>query len=100
MDDDEPPLNEDDDDDDDLDDLDQGEDETSTHHFVLAQFDKVIMTAMSETMLLPACLSPDIHLHFFFFLLIWNIYYINYCNVFYIFLSLAIEILVFFHLHR
>lgn len=46
-DDDEPPLNEDDDDDDDLDDLDQGEDETSTYHLVLAQFDKVIMTAMS-----------------------------------------------------
>ncbi|XP_058109524.1 uncharacterized protein LOC131252816 isoform X1 [Magnolia sinica] len=42
-DDDEPPLNEDDDDDD-LDDLEQGEEEPSTHHLVLAQFDKVTRT--------------------------------------------------------
>ncbi|XXG54500.1 hypothetical protein AAC387_Pa03g2364 [Persea americana] len=42
--DDEPPLNEDDDDDDDLDDFEQGDDEPSTHHLVLAQFDKVTRT--------------------------------------------------------
>ncbi|KAL5991791.1 hypothetical protein ACLOJK_012702 [Asimina triloba] len=42
-DDDEPPLNEDDDDDD-LDDLEQGEEEPSTHHLVLAQFEKVTRT--------------------------------------------------------
>lgn len=41
LDDDEPPLNEDDDDDEDLDDLRQGEEETQTHHLVLAQFDRV-----------------------------------------------------------
>lgn len=40
-DDEEPPLNEDDDDDDDLDDLEQGEEEPTTQHLVLAQFDKV-----------------------------------------------------------
>jgi hypothetical protein len=40
VDDEEPPLNEDDDDDDDLDDLDQGEEEPTTQHLVLAQFDK------------------------------------------------------------
>lgn len=43
-DDEEPPLNEADDDDDDLDDLEQGEEEPSTHHLVLAQFDKVTRT--------------------------------------------------------
>ncbi|KMZ74982.1 Transcription factor IIA [Zostera marina] len=44
LDDDEPPLNEDDDDDEDLDDLRQGEEETQTHHLVLAQFDRVSRT--------------------------------------------------------
>ncbi|KAJ1704493.1 hypothetical protein LUZ63_004272 [Rhynchospora breviuscula] len=43
-DDEEPPLNEDDDDDDDLDDLEQGEEEPTTQHLVLAQFDKVTRT--------------------------------------------------------
>ncbi|XP_072959225.1 transcription initiation factor IIA large subunit-like isoform X1 [Typha angustifolia] len=43
-DDDEPPLNEDDDDDDDLDDFEQGEEEPTTQHLVLAQFDKVTRT--------------------------------------------------------
>lgn len=41
--DDEPPLNEDDDDEEDLDDLEHGEEEPSTQHLVLAQFDKVIV---------------------------------------------------------
>ena len=40
--DDEPPLNEDDDDE--FDDLDQGDDEPSTSHLVLAQFEKVTRT--------------------------------------------------------
>lgn len=44
-DDDEPPLNEDDDDDD-FDDLEQGDEEPSTNHLVLAQFEKVCL--MSE----------------------------------------------------
>lgn len=39
--DDEPPLNEDDDDDDDLEDFEQGEEEPTMQHLVLAQFDKV-----------------------------------------------------------
>ncbi|XP_010920519.1 transcription initiation factor IIA large subunit isoform X1 [Elaeis guineensis] len=42
--DDEPPLNEDDDDEEDLDDLEHGEEEPSTQHLVLAQFDKVTRT--------------------------------------------------------
>ncbi|PKA63222.1 hypothetical protein AXF42_Ash017690 [Apostasia shenzhenica] len=43
-DDEEPPLNEDDDDDNDSDDFDHGEEEQSTQHLVLAQFDKVTRT--------------------------------------------------------
>lgn len=39
--DDEPPLNEDDDDDEDLEEDERGEDEPTTQHLVLAQFDKV-----------------------------------------------------------
>ncbi|XP_020108270.1 transcription initiation factor IIA subunit 1-like [Ananas comosus] len=42
--DDEPPLNEDDDDDDDLEDFEQGEEEPTMQHLVLAQFDKVTRT--------------------------------------------------------
>ncbi|CAN6461559.1 unnamed protein product [Victoria cruziana] len=40
----EPPLNEDDDDDEDLDDFDQGDEEPSINHLVLAQFEKVNRT--------------------------------------------------------
>ncbi|XXG80813.1 hypothetical protein AAC387_Pa09g1589 [Persea americana] len=58
-DDDEPPLNEDDDDDDDLDDLDQGEEEPSTNHLVLAQFDKV-----SRTKSRWKCMLKDGIMHF------------------------------------
>lgn len=42
--DDEPPLNEDDDDDEDLEEDERGEDEPTTQHLVLAQFDKVSRT--------------------------------------------------------
>ena len=67
--DDEPPLNEDDDDDDDLDDFEQGDDEPSTHHLVLAQFDKVILTDMSSVYILT-CLISQLSISTFFSLVI------------------------------
>ena len=69
-DDDEPPLNEDDDDDDDLDDLDQGEEEPSTNHLVLAQFDKV--TPSSSSYKLSMFLRPFPVLDYLFFLLFFS----------------------------